>query len=146
MVYGEAAARSLSAALSLGGQLPTDPESWETAERALIGRQLAESSTKDIVERLRAAGIWIEPCRDDGATNAFADALLRELGAVITGEHPRFGALTQIGPLVHFSESSPDLARRAHISEPGGETRAILQEYGYAADEIDSLYAQGVIA
>lgn len=68
---------------------------------------------------------------------------MRENGFVVEAEHLRWGAHWRTGPLVRLS-STP--ARPGAGVLAGQHTRQLLRELGYAAPEIDDLYARRVVA
>ncbi len=94
------------------------------------------------VEVLNAAGI---PC---GPVNrideVFADPQVRYAGIAKTVEHPRLGELTLVGQPIAMSGADAEL--RSAAPELGEHSRTVLADYGFAADEIDSLFDAGIVA
>ena len=71
------------------------------------------------------------------------DADLERLGTMYRSEHPQFGAVRQIGPLVRLSGSSA--RARTHAPLPGEHTDEILGELGYPAEAVADLRARKII-
>jgi crotonobetainyl-CoA:carnitine CoA-transferase CaiB-like acyl-CoA transferase len=91
---------------------------------------------------LNAAGI---PC---GPVNrideVFADPQVRHAGIAKTVAHPRLGKLTLVGQPIEMSGADAKL--RSAAPDLGEHSRAVLAEYGFAAAEIDALFAGGIVA
>lgn len=90
------------------------------------------------------AGVPNEVAQDvHGGTVALYDADAERLGLVAEYEHATLGRLRQFGTTIDFSDT-PGIV---HGPPPlvGQDTRAVLEELGYSASEIDALRASGVV-
>jgi crotonobetainyl-CoA:carnitine CoA-transferase CaiB-like acyl-CoA transferase len=71
------------------------------------------------------------------------DADNERLGLVAEYEHPIMGTLRQFGELIQFSDTP------AHVHGPpprvGENTKEILGELGYDEQQIEKLFADGVV-
>jgi len=73
-----------------------------------------------------------------------ADPQVPARGMVFEFAHPKAGRTKAIGLPVKFSETPGKVTRPSPLL--GQHTREVLTELGYAAAEIDRLYAEGAIA
>ena len=83
--------------------------------------------------------------RADGATPGdfwLDDAHARANGFVQTVEHARYGSSPRWGAQVHLS-GSPESPGPGCMG--GDHTRALLEELGYGATAVESLYARGTV-
>jgi crotonobetainyl-CoA:carnitine CoA-transferase CaiB-like acyl-CoA transferase len=119
---------------------------WGETERSAIARALREVSTSDAERMLREAGVWVQRCRTDAARELLSSCALRALGTSLVGKHPKYGETLQIGPCVSLSATPFDTANRDGIPALGEHTREVLHELGYAAADVDALYARKVVA
>ncbi len=98
--------------------------------------------SKDLIAALEAAGV---PC---GPINSIADmaadpqTLAREM--VVELEHPRAGRTRALGLPIKLSATPGGVKRPAPTF--GQHTREVLAEFGFAAAEIDALYAANAVA
>ena len=133
--------------------LETD-QRFATAEARVSNRRELEMllepifSTQTALQwrrRLDAAGVPAEVAVDsiDGELVLFDEDNLR-LGIVAEYEHPRFGRMRQLGPLVRFSETPGRVAGPAPI--PGQHSTELLQELGYDEGAVAALLERGVVA
>jgi len=124
------AARSDSMAAALARvleiDLPDRRTGWGDAQRAQIAARLASGTQAHWLGKLESAGVWAEACVRD-AWESGLESIVR------TMNDERYGAVVHcIGPLVQFSRSKTIGARRL-TSEPGEDSRAILDEIGMPA-------------
>ena len=62
---------------------------------------------------------------------------------VLSQEHPGHGTVKMLGFPIKFAEAPCRLRRPA--PEIGGDTDAVLREFGYSADEIAALRRAGIV-
>ena len=129
---------------ALCATLGVDP----SADRATVEAGLESAfQTKTAVmwsHALDDAGVPNEVARQvNGGEAVLFDADAERLGLVAEYEHPILGRLRQFGATIDFSDTP------GHIAGPpprvGEDTRAILDELGYAGAEMDDLKAAGVV-
>jgi len=109
---------------------------------SLMHARLKSRPVRDWIAALEAAGV---PC---GPINSIADMVADPQTAaramVVELEHPRAGRTRALGLPIKLSASPGSVARSAPLL--GQHTREVLAEYGFAAAEIDALYASGAAA
>src|SRR5205814_6012329 len=111
------------------------------AMNAAIEARLAGGTTEHWVATLNAAGV---PCgRVMGLSEVFADPQIVDQEMVLTQDHPGHGAVRMLGFPIKFAEAPCRL--RLPAPEVGGDTDAVLREFGYSAEEIQALRRGGVI-
>ena len=71
------------------------------------------------------------------------DPYVRQAGLIVTREHPGRGNAEHLGTTARLSGTPMRLGTPTPV--PGGNTREILQELGYATAEIEQYIAQGVV-
>jgi crotonobetainyl-CoA:carnitine CoA-transferase CaiB-like acyl-CoA transferase len=103
------------------------------------------------VFRERARGEWLELLPEDacvGPVNDFAEAVrdpqLRHRRMVVEQEHPTEGLVRQLGEPIKL-RSLPE-TNATPAPRLGADTRRLLTEAGFSADEIDALVADSVVA
>src|SRR5579863_1651710 len=131
------------------GELRDDPRfrtnDLRVANRALINAaieaRLAAATTEHWIEKLNAAGV---PCgRVMGLSEVFADPQVVDQQMVLTQEHPGHGMVGMLGFPIKFSEAPCELRRPA--PEIGGDSDAVLGEFGFSNEEIAGMRAAGVV-
>jgi crotonobetainyl-CoA:carnitine CoA-transferase CaiB-like acyl-CoA transferase len=111
------------------------------AINAAIEACLQSATTAEWIDRLNAAGV---PCgRVMGLSETFADPQVIDQEMVLTQQHPEHGAVKMLGFPVKFAQAPCRLRRPA--PDVGGDSNAVLQELGYAAEEIAALRLAGVV-
>ena len=68
--------------------------------------------------------------------------IVREMAVDV--EHPTLGRMKSLGSAIKMSGTPTNPRRRAPML--GEHTEAVLQEYGFSAEEIASLRAEGAVA
>lgn len=124
----------------------------------LIDEQYAPSPRREeLIEEIRA--IFLQKTRDEWINHfekyticyspvnsleeVMRDPQIRHRGLWFSSEHPTDGTIPQQRFPVRYSEDQPQV--RCHPPSMGEHTREILTEMGYAAEEIDDFYKQGVV-
>ena len=106
-----------------------------------VEARLRTNTTEYWIETLNAAGV---PCgRVMGLGEMFADPQVADQEMVLSQEHPGHGTVKMLGFPIKFAEAPCRLRRPA--PEIGGDTDAVLREFGYSAGEIAALRAARVI-
>ena len=112
-----------------------------TAVNAAVEARLAADTTENWIARLNAAGV---PCgRVMGLAEAFADPQIEDQEMVLSQEHPGHGTVKMLGFPIKFAEAPCRLRRPA--PEVGGDSDAVLREFGYSTDEIAALREAGAV-
>ena len=95
----------------------------------------------DWLARLEAAGVPAGPVLGVAEMHRDPQALAR--GMVVEAPHATLGPVATLGPPVKFSETPAAVVHGAPLL--GQDSRAILGELGYAAEEIQGLIDAGVV-
>jgi len=109
--------------------------------RRLLAARFATRSSADWLTRLDAAEVPCGPINDVAA--AFASPQAKARGMRVPLEHPRLGRVDQVG--IPFTLSGTPASIRTPPPLLGEQADEILDELGYAPDEIERLRAAGVI-
>lgn len=139
----EAMAQRLVQTLELGSRVSAARDRWGDDEAASIAAAVKSFTAQALVDALNVAGVWAEVCCTDGETMALTDPDLERLGTVYCSEHPQFGSVRQIGPLMRLSS-----AQRATPLPPplaGEHTDAVLAQLGFSAAQIHDLRERQVV-
>ncbi|WP_026927039.1 CaiB/BaiF CoA-transferase family protein [Granulicoccus phenolivorans] len=147
------AARSDTQAQALWTELvgntpaPAHAADWGPAEQELLEARLRELPLADALARLREAGVWAEECRPSGLSDLLASETARATGFCATRPDERYGHLYgAVGQLVTFGRSALDAETLRGAPARGRHTRELLAELGYPDEEIEAMYAAGVVA
>ena len=112
------------------------------ALEALITTELAAHDADHWIATFEAQGVPVGPVHD--VAQAMEHPQARAIDMVVDVEHPDGGTTRSLGCPIHFDGEAPFDARRApHVGE---HTREVLGEFGYTADELAALEADGVLA
>jgi crotonobetainyl-CoA:carnitine CoA-transferase CaiB-like acyl-CoA transferase len=103
------------------------------------GAPLTNRSTAEWLELLRAADVAAQPCHT--LETLPRDPHLQAVGLIAYEQHPSEGRTASIRSSLRVDDST--LPRRAPAQPRGADTRALLQELGYAPDAIETLLASG---
>jgi crotonobetainyl-CoA:carnitine CoA-transferase CaiB-like acyl-CoA transferase len=117
---------------------------WGDLEQKLIEDAIGHRDTEDLTAALRSAGVWCEPCPPDARGQLRQDPVLLNRGAVVVDQDPVYGTKLDLG-LGTSPDGDFDARGRGHLDELGEHTRSVLDEWGLTSEEIDSLYADGVV-
>lgn len=139
----EDSAKSLANALSVGQLIVRPRSEWSDAEAAVLAESIRAQPAKDVEQKLQQADVWCEICRHDGEKSILTDPVLRARGTIYQANHPEYGRVHGIGPLVSFSRAR--FLSRFETPLKGQHTRELLGELGYEASEIDSLYERKIV-
>jgi crotonobetainyl-CoA:carnitine CoA-transferase CaiB-like acyl-CoA transferase len=134
----------LAATLGLEERLGSDFQRWGSEELSALSEKLKQKATADIIAEFDGTSVWIEPCRDDVEKAFLKDESLVPANILSVLEHPQFGKVTEISPLVRYSRSQVGSERCAPVM--GSDTSAILAELGYSGDKIKTLLANAVVS
>jgi len=109
--------------------------------RAEVEDRMRQFTCADLIERLNGVGVPAGPILTIDRT--FADPQVEHLGLAQTIQSERYGSLRLVRAPMRLSRTSTSLRRAA--PSPGGDTAAVLSEYGYGPDEIAALEADGAV-
>jgi crotonobetainyl-CoA:carnitine CoA-transferase CaiB-like acyl-CoA transferase len=109
--------------------------------RPLLVTRFASRSSADWLKALDAAEVPCGPINDVAA--AFASPQAEARGMRMPLEHPRLGRVDQVG--IPFTLSGTPASIRTPPPLLGEQADEILDELGYAPDEVERLRAAGVI-
>ena len=113
------------------------------ALNADINAVTARFTTDELMRKLNRAGVPCGLINDIG--QAFEDEQVRHLEMAKPAEHPELGAVRLIRSPINLSaHPQGDRFERA-APDPGQDSEAILDEFGYAPSEIEALRRAGVI-
>jgi len=129
--------------LKLGLRITAPRDKWDVDAGRLIAEEIRKRPLAALVPALEAANVWVEVCRENGERNNLGDPDLLRLGTVYCTEHPQFGAVRQLGPLVRLAAAAR--AHRRHAPLLGEHTDEVLAELGFPAGEIKSLRERGIV-
>ncbi|MFM2055631.1 MAG: hypothetical protein RLY71_16 [Pseudomonadota bacterium] len=128
-------------------QVLDDPRFTSVAGRArhvaewfeIRGAALTSRTTAEWLEILLAADIAAQPCHT--LDSLVQDPHLEAVGLIDFEDHPTEGRTAAIRASIRVDDAY--LARRAPAQPRGADTRELLVELGYAAEQIDALFASG---
>jgi len=104
-----------------------------------LGAIFEERSTAEWVEILERADVPFMPMHD--LQSILQDPHLKATGFFSMVEHPSEGPIRTMRMPMTWQHSTPDVPRTA--PRQGEHTREILQQAGYAAEEIEAMLAAG---
>lgn len=119
------------------GRMENLPALCEVMNAVLVTR-----SKSEWIAAFDAAGVPAGPVLSVGEALTHPQTLARNM--VVEVDHPQAGHTRALGCPVHFSETPTAVLRPAPML--GEHTRELLSEYGYSAQEIDTLVAAGAVA
>jgi crotonobetainyl-CoA:carnitine CoA-transferase CaiB-like acyl-CoA transferase len=140
----EAMAKRLVDALDLSAAVKTPRAEWDAAAATAIAAAIKTRSASEWLAILERAEVWAEACVTNGEAQNLHDTGLEQLDTVYVSEHPQFGTIRQIGPLVRLSGVKARPAPR-HAPLPGEHTADILADIAYSASDIASLRERKII-
>jgi crotonobetainyl-CoA:carnitine CoA-transferase CaiB-like acyl-CoA transferase len=137
------------AALDLA-DLATDPRFRSNGDRVqhrdalrpILASRIAEATTAEWLDRLRAADVPCGPVAD--LIEAFDSPQARALGMTVDLEHPVLGPVRQVAP--PFALSATPASIRTPPPTLGEHTDEILAELGYDAPTITALHRAGAVS
>ena len=105
----------------------------------LRGAPLTHRTTKEWLALLRSVDIAVQPCNT--LESLPHDDHLQAVGLIQAEVHPTEGKVSAIRSTIRFDDAYPS---RRNPSQPRGwETRALLQESGFNAAEIEQMITEG---
>lgn len=107
----------------------------------VLNEKFEVRTTEEWIGLLEGAGVPAGPVLDIAEMHADPQAIAREM--VVETEHPKVGPVKTIGLPIKFSETPGGV--RSAAPRLGEHSRAILADYGYTADDIESLIASGAV-
>ena len=110
--------------------------------RLLIEKALASKTQDEWVEALNQAGIPCGPIYT--LDQVFKDPQVLHQKMLLEVEHPKVGKIPMTGLPVQLSENPPQVFLPPPVL--GEHTAAVLRDFGFAAEEIDHLFADKVIS
>jgi crotonobetainyl-CoA:carnitine CoA-transferase CaiB-like acyl-CoA transferase len=140
----DAMAGRLLSVLKLTDKVDEHSAAWGEEAAATIATAVRAWNMADLLAALAGADVWAEACCTNGERMNLEDADLLRLGMVFRAEHPQFGEVRQIGPLVRLSDAARPTPLAAVL--PGQHTDAVLAELGYAPEAIRALRDGKVVA
>jgi formyl-CoA transferase len=116
-----------------------------TPERKIINAAIAE------ITKTKPTAYWMEAFEEAGVPcgpiytvdQTFADPQVQHLALAQPVVHPRLGKMDLVASPLNFSDASRAL--RSATPEGGEHTNEIMQELGYAHEEIERFRQTGVI-
>jgi formyl-CoA transferase len=107
----------------------------------ILEKHIGSLKKDDVVTRLRNANVPVGPIND--LADVFADPTVRHLGLIAEVDHPTAGRVRAPGIPVRMDGTPPSV--RTHPPLLGEHTDAVLEELGYAAEEIAKLHKDGAV-
>ncbi|MBM9463587.1 CoA transferase [Aeromicrobium sp. YIM 150415] len=128
------------------GVLDIDAEGSGNADVGRIASRLRALTSSEALSRVRGAGVWAEPCIEDGWSRLRDSVPARTAGLVLHVDDEAHGPVTGWfgAPFVLGRYRLPALPRRSAPAQ-GVDTCRILREIGYSAEEIEVLETSGVV-
>ena len=134
----------LAAALACGEleafQDPADPVKHRDAIHQLVAQSLLGFTTEGAMRAFETQDIWYAPVND--YEQVVDDPQVRNNGVVMAVDHPQAGPVRLMAHPVRYDGQAPALRRMPPAL--GEHTREVLAQVGYAPDEIEQLFAEGV--
>jgi crotonobetainyl-CoA:carnitine CoA-transferase CaiB-like acyl-CoA transferase len=109
--------------------------------RELVEGKLREKTIEEWIEIFNGVGVPCGPILT--IDQVFDNPQVKHLKMAQQVESPVYGALTLTRHPVRLSRTSPSLRKAA--PSPGGDTDAIMREYGFSAEEIARLRESGAV-
>jgi crotonobetainyl-CoA:carnitine CoA-transferase CaiB-like acyl-CoA transferase len=136
-------ARRMLDVLNLRQRITAPSDKWDVDVELRIADEIRKRPLAALVPALEAANVWVEACCENGERDNLGDPDLLRLGTVYCTQHPQFGAVRQLGPLVRLAAAAR--AHRRHAPLLGEHTDEVLAELGFSAGEIKGLRERGIV-
>ena len=121
-------------------QDPADPVKHRDAIHQLVAQSLLGFTTEGAMRAFETQDIWYAPVND--YEQVVDDPQVRNNGVVMAVDHPQAGPVRLMAHPVRYDGQAPALRRMPPAL--GEHTREVLAQVGYAPDEIEQLFAEGV--
>jgi len=120
-----------------------DVDTWTRRDEifAKTREKLKTKTSAEWLELLRAADIWCGPVY--GYADLVEDEQIKHNGTFVEYEHPTEGKVKTPGFPIRFSKTPSTVDRGAPIT--GQDTRDVLTEAGYSAEQIEALEQSGAV-
>ena len=138
-----AMARRFLDVLNVGPRVTAARDNWDADVARLIADEIRKWRRAALIAALQGADVWVEACCDCGEQDNLRDPDLMRLGTVYCTQHPQFGEVRQLGPLVRLAASAP--SRRRHAPLSGEHTDEVLAELGFSAVEIKGFRERKIV-
>jgi crotonobetainyl-CoA:carnitine CoA-transferase CaiB-like acyl-CoA transferase len=125
---------------------PVDPDGVhpnDTAEAAAFVAAFASYNLASAGELLKSRGIPYAPAVSGASAVFFDDPHTHANDLAVTRQHPTAGRLTVTSRYVAFGNTAAEAARATPLL--GQHTEEILEEAGFAREEIERFYADGLV-
>ena len=139
----DAMAQRLLKVLGLDLQAPIARKLWDQTVADAIAGAIKPRKVDEVVALLQGVDVWVEACCSNGEPVNLHDPDLIRMGTVYRSQHPQYGEVKQIGPLVRLSAAQRPHSR--HMALPGEHTNEVLAELGYTAAQIEDLRARKIV-
>jgi len=116
-------------------------ESRRAAHDARLREAFRTRARDSLIEEFHAAGLGAEAVAP--MATAFAHPQFVANGMTVTVDDKELGVTTQVGPPVLFSRTPAEVQGGQPL--PGEHSRELLTESGLAPDDIDKLFAAGIV-
>ena len=107
----------------------------------ILEKRIGSLKKDDVVTRLRKANVPVGPIND--LADVFADPTVRHLGLIAEVDHPTAGRVRAPGIPLRMDGTPPSV--RTHPPLLGEHTDEVLEELGYATEEIAKLHKDGAV-
>lgn len=124
-------------------ELDGEVDGWTRRDEifAKVADRLRERSTREWLDLLQPAGVWVAPVYS--YADLVADEQIAHNGTFVEYDHPTEGRVKTPGFPYRFSKTPARVDRGAPLT--GEHTRDILEELGLDGSEIDALTDAGVV-
>ncbi|MSQ14689.1 MAG: CoA transferase [Dehalococcoidia bacterium] len=122
-------------------QLPNADEATKKGMVDEIRKIMLAKTRNEWFQEIAASGASVAPCLE--IAEVMEDPQVQARGLIWQLEHPTVGKVKQWGFPIKFSDG--DITLRNFAPATGGDGKAILEELGYAASEVESMASAGAV-